>query len=148
MAMRPSSVTESSPSDPGTAFVAALAARDFAQLAGILAPDMRMRALIPPGPVELSGADAAAARFSTWFGAAEELDVVASGSEELADRLHVFYRLHVKRPDEPRTVIEQHLFCAVDAGLVTALDLVCSGFRPIDEYSSEWRHSMEVLAER
>jgi hypothetical protein len=35
--------------------VAALTERDFGRLVGTLAPDVRMRALIPPVPVELSG---------------------------------------------------------------------------------------------
>jgi hypothetical protein len=120
----------SSATDPGAALVAALAARDFDRLAGVLAPDTRMRALIPPGPVELSGAEPAAARFASWFGDAEWLEVVRSGSHEVGDRLHVFYRFRVKRSGNPSEVIEQHLFCAVDEGNITALDLVCSGFRP------------------
>jgi hypothetical protein len=31
-------------------------------------------------------------------------------------------------------VVEQHLLCAHDEGQITALDLVCSGFRP--EYAA------------
>jgi hypothetical protein len=120
----------SSATDPGATLVAALAARDFDRLAGVLATDTRMRALIPPGPVELSGAEPAAARFASWFGDAEWLELVHSGSDEVGDRLHVFYRLRVKRSGDPWKVIEQHLFCALDEGRITALDLVCSGFRP------------------
>ena len=89
-----------------------------------------MRALIPPGPVQLSGAQAAAARFASWFGEAEGLELAGSGSEEVSDRLHVSYRLRVQRPGDPWTIVEQHLFCALEDGLITALDLVCSGFRP------------------
>jgi hypothetical protein len=99
-------------------------------LVAALAPDVRMRALIPSGPVELSGAEPAAARFAFWFGESNELELVRSGSDEVGDRLHVFYRLRVKRPGDPWKVIEQHLFCALDEGRITALDLVCSGFRP------------------
>jgi hypothetical protein len=143
--MRPSSASEASPSDVGAVFVAALAERDFALLACILAPDVRMRALIPPGPLEASGADAAAARFSAWFGAADELEVLSSGSEEIGDRLHVFYRLRLRRQGEPRTTIEQHLFCALDEGFITAFDLLCSGFRSIEEYSGEWPHPKQPV---
>lgn len=89
-----------------------------------------MRALIPPGPIELSGAEAAAAKFSSWFGDAEELELVRAGSDTVADRLHVFYRLRVKKPGELRTIVEQHLICALEHDRITALDLVCSGFRP------------------
>ena len=35
--------------------VAALTERDFGRLARMFAPEVRMRALIPAGPVELSG---------------------------------------------------------------------------------------------
>ena len=120
----------SSATDPGATLVAALAERDFDRLAGTLAPDVRMRALIPPGPVELSGAMPAAARFATWFGESDGLELVLSGSDEIGDRLHVFYRLRVKRPGDEWKVIEQHLFCALEESRITALDLVCSGFRP------------------
>ena len=120
----------SSATDLGAMLVAALTERDFGRLAGTLAPEVRMRALIPPGPVELSGAEPAAARFASWFGEPERLKLVHSGSDEVGDRLHVFYRLRVKRPGDPWKVIEQHLFCALDEGCITALDLVCSGFRP------------------
>jgi hypothetical protein len=110
--------------------VAALTERDFGRLARTLAPEVRMRALIPSGCVELSGAEPAAARFASWFGEANGLELVRSGSDEVGDRLHVFYRLRVKRPGDPWKVIEQHLFCALNEGRITALDLVCSGFRP------------------
>jgi hypothetical protein len=110
--------------------VQALAGRDFDRLGGTLAPDVRMRALIPPGPVEVHGAQEVAARFSSWFGASERLELVQSSSDALSDRLHLSYRLRVKRPGDPWTVIEQHLFCTLDNGHITALDLVCSGFRP------------------
>lgn len=120
----------SSATDLGDELVAALAERDFDRLAGTLAQDVRMRALIPPGPVELSGAKPAAARFATWFGESDGLELVQSGCDEVGDRLHVFYRLRVKRPNDAWKVIEQHLFCALDDGHIAAVDLVCSGFRP------------------
>jgi hypothetical protein len=120
----------SSATDPTATLIAALAERDFPRLAGALAPDVRMRALIPPGPVELSGADAAAARFSAWFGGAEKLELVRSGSDGVSDRVHVFYTLRTKKPGEPWKLVEQHLLCTLDNGRIAAFDLVCTGFRP------------------
>jgi len=125
MSTRPSSAT-----DLGDALVTALAQRDFARLADTLTADVRMRALIPPGPVEVSGVEAAAAKFAAWFGDAEEFDLIRSGSDTVSDRLHVFYRLRVKKPGDLRKIVEQHLLCAFDDDRITALDLVCSGFRP------------------
>lgn len=110
--------------------MAAIADRDYPRLSGTLAPDVRMRALLPPGPVEVSGSEAAAAKFASWFGDAEELALVSWGSNAVADRLHVFYRLRVSQAGGLSKLVEQHLLCAFDSDQIGALDLVCSGFRP------------------
>jgi hypothetical protein len=125
--------TQPSPAtDPGTALIAALAERDFARLADTLTPDVRMRALIPPGPIEISGAEAAAAKFSSWFGNAEAFELIRSGSHTVADRQHVFYRLRVKKPGDVPKLVEQHLLCALEGDRISSLDLVCTGFRSGD----------------
>ena len=92
-----------------------------------------MRALIPPGLVEISGAEAAAAKFSSWFGDAEAFELVRSSSETFADRLHVSYRLRVTKPGNLPKLVEQHLLCALDGNRINGLDLVCTGFRPDEE---------------
>jgi hypothetical protein len=120
----------SSATDLGKTFVEALAARNFGWLADTLAPEVQMRALIPPGPVELSGAAAAAAKFEAWFGGSDRLELVRYGGDDVGDRLHVYYRLRTKNGGDPWRIIEQHLFCTLETGRITALDLVCSGFRP------------------
>jgi len=119
-----------SATDRGERFVAALAERDYSRLATNLAPNVRMRALIPPGPVEISGREATSAKFSGWFGDVEDLELVSSGSEAIADRLHVYYRLRVRKPGDVWKLLEQHLLCALDGDRIAALDLICSGFRP------------------
>ena len=113
-----------------TDLVTAVAQRDFPRLARSLAPEVRMRALLPPGPIEVSGAEGTAAKFSSWFGDAEEFEILRSGSEPVADRVHVFYRLRVKKPGDVRKIVEQHLLCAFDDEGISAIDLVCTGFRP------------------
>ena len=125
------STQPSSARDPGKGLIVALAERDFPRLAGMLTRDVRMRALIPPGLVELSGAEAVAEKFSSWFGDAEVFELIRSGSDRVADRLHVFYRLHVKKTGDVPEVVEQHVLCALDGERINALDLVCSGFRPL-----------------
>ena len=127
MNTQPSSATSA-----GTRLIAALIERDFPRLARTLTPDVQMRALIPPGLVEIFGAEAAAAKFSSWFGDAEEFELICSGSEPVADRVHVFYRLRVRKPGNTAKLVEQHLLCAFAGSQVNALDLVCSGFRPDD----------------
>ena len=99
----------SSATDRGQTFVAALAERDYSRLARTLAPNVRMRALIPPGPIEISGPEETSAKFSSWFG---------------------YYRLRLRKPGDVWKLVEQHLLCALDGDRITALDLICSGFRP------------------
>jgi hypothetical protein len=118
----------------GNEFLTALAERDFARLRRTLADRVRMRALIPTGPIELDGADAAAARFETWFGSpAAVLEVLNAASEPVGEVLHLTYRLqfddHPMRPGDGPRVIEQHLFSSVEEGRIALIDLVCSGFR-------------------
>ena len=125
MSMQPSSAT-----DPGRGFIAALVERDFTRLAGTLTPEVRMRALIPPGFVEITGAEAATAKFEAWFGDAEDLGLIRSGSDAVGDRLHVFYRLRVTKPGGVPKLVEQHLLCTLDSDRIDGLDLVCTGFRP------------------
>ena len=127
MSRQPSSATDTS-----TALIAALAARDFPRLAGAMTPDVRMRALIPPGLVEITGAEAAAAKFLSWFGNAEALELIRSGSDTVADRQHIFYRLRVKKSGDVPKLVEQHLLCALEGDRISSLDLVCTGFRSDD----------------
>lgn len=119
-----------SATDMGGAFVTALVDGDARRLAGTLAADVQMRALLPLGTIDVLGAEAVADKFVGWFATAEELELIRSDSEPVADRLHVSYRLRVKRPGDPWKVVEQHLLCAHDGASITTLDLVCSGFRP------------------
>ncbi len=127
------SMQQSSATDAGERLIAALAQRDFSLLAHRLTPDVRMRALIPPGVVELAGAEAAAAKFASWFGDAEAFELIHAGSEAVADRLHVSYRLRVKKPGNEPKLVEQHLLCALDGDRINGLDLVCTGFRPDEQ---------------
>jgi TusA-related sulfurtransferase/ketosteroid isomerase-like protein len=111
-------------------FVAAIAARDFEAIAGALAPDARFRYLIPPGPSQIAGAAAAAAKFLQWFGDADVLTLQNVRVEPLADRISARYRFQL-RGQEGWEVIEQQLYLDVDdAGRIAVIDLLCSGFRP------------------
>jgi hypothetical protein len=114
-------------------FLEGLTARDFEQLAGTFHPAVRFRALLPSGASEWHGRDAAAETLRSWFGAAERFDVVDATVGEVAGRLQLVWRIRLRPAPfeigEGWHLIEQHAF--VDAGdRITALDLVCSGFRP------------------
>jgi hypothetical protein len=114
-------------------FLEGLTARDFEHLAGTLDPGVRLRALLPGGPGEWHGREAAAAVLRSWFGAAERFDVVDATVGEVAGRLQLVWRIRLRPAPfdlgDGWHLIEQHAF--VDAAdRITGVDLVCSGFRP------------------
>lgn len=113
----------------GTRFAEAVAAQDESAIAACFTSGVEFRALVPPGLRERVGAVDAAAMVAGWFADSTELDLVASKSEEVGDRLHVAYRFEGVEDGRPY-IVEQHLYCALVGGLIERADLLCSGFRP------------------
>ena len=107
---------------------AAIAAQDGAAIAACFADHAEFLALTPPGLRERSGATEIAALIEGWFADSTELELVEETTAEVADRLHISYRLQGIEEGEAFTV-EQQLYCSVEAGRITRGDLLCSGFR-------------------
>ena len=113
-----------------TAIAAAVAGRDGVQLAAALADTVRLRALLPGGPIEEHGRDAVVARFGRWFGDMDTVDLVESAGEAVADRLLIHHRLDLARRST-RWACTQTSICKVNDGRLATIDLLCSGFREI-----------------
>jgi ketosteroid isomerase-like protein len=115
-------------------FAAAVAGRDRQRLAAALTETVRLRALLPGGPVEVHGRDDVAARFHGWFADFSTVEVVESAGQKVVDRLLIHYRLHVTQATT-RWVCTQTAVCKLVDGRLAVIDLLCSGFREIaDEY--------------
>ena len=117
----------------GGTFLEALANRDYQQMAATLAPRAQFRAMLPPGPMNWDGADAISGVFSSWFGEAEDFELVDAAVGEVGGRLHLSWRLRIRPAPfgigDGWHVIEQQAYA--DAGdTIDAIDLLCSGFRP------------------
>jgi hypothetical protein len=112
----------------GNRFVEAVAAQDESAIAACLAPGVELRALLPPGLRERTGAADAAALVAGWFADSTELDLIESRAEEIGDRLHLAYRFEGIRNSEPY-IVEQQLYCTVAGGVIERADLLCSGRR-------------------
>lgn len=117
----------------GGVFLEALARRDYRRMAAALAPNVRLRAMLPSGPMDWEGPDTVSGVFSSWFGQAEDFEVVDAAVGEVGGRLHLSWRLRVRPAPfgigDGWHVIEQHAY--VDAAdTVASIDLLCSGFHP------------------
>lgn len=115
----------------GRTFLEGLGARDFARLAASLAPDVRMRALLPPGVMECAGREEVAATFGSWFGDASDFELIDATVGEVGGRLLLSWRLRVRPAPfgigDGWHVIEQQA-CADAGTAIDTLDLLCSGF--------------------
>ena len=114
------------------ALAAAVARRD---VSAALTETVRLRALLPGGPIEEHGRADVAARFRSWFADFETVEVVASGAEVVAARLLIHYRLRLGRTTL-RWVCTQTAVCKVVDGRLAVIDLLCSGLREVEHASS------------
>jgi len=115
--------------DIGERWAAALRAADFAGLGRCLAPDVRVRAVLPSRFADASGRDEAVALLREWLGGERGFAVLAASSGMVGDVLQLGYRVRIGGP-EP-CLMEQHGYCRVGADGVADLRLVCSGWIPV-----------------
>lgn len=112
------------------ALVDGLAAQDFAAVRAALGPDVHLRALLPGGLREWTGADAVADRFERWFGHTEEFALVERGADVIAGRVRLRWRLRLQaeRLGPGWFVVEQVAYCDATEREITGLDLLCTGY--------------------
>jgi DNA-binding GntR family transcriptional regulator len=124
--------------DTAVEIATAVARRDPQRLAEALTETVRLRALLPGGPVEVHGRTDVAARFHAWFADFSTVEVVESTGEQVADKLLIHYRLHLTQATT-RWVCTQTAVCKVADGGLAVIDLLCSGFREVrdDEFDDE-----------
>jgi TusA-related sulfurtransferase len=109
---------------------AAITARDFRRLSGLLATDALLRYLTPDGSGTAAGPTEIAAKFARWFRGLDTVDVLEVLAERMADRTSLRYR-HRTHGHDRWALVEQQLYLDVDSdGRISSLDLLCSGFRP------------------
>jgi hypothetical protein len=112
---------------------AAVARRDLQRLSAALTETVRLRALLPGGPVESRGREDVVARFRGWFADFDTVQVLESAGEAVADRLLIHYRLGLSQ-GETRWLCTQTAVCKVVDGRLAVIDLLCSGFREIRDH--------------
>jgi fermentation-respiration switch protein FrsA (DUF1100 family) len=96
-------------------------------------PEARLRALLPLGLREWTGAEVIAGRFAGWFGDTEDFDLVEATVGEVGGRLHLHWRLRLRaeRLGAGWFTVEQQAYADTDeGGRIAQLDLLCTGYRP------------------
>ena len=112
-------------------FLEGLATQDFSHIAGTLADDAQLRALLPSGLKERNGPEQILATFRRWFGDVQDFELVDAVVGEIGPRLHLRWRARVQnaRLGEGWFVIEQQVYADTGRdGRIARLFLLCSGF--------------------
>jgi hypothetical protein len=115
--------------DVGERWAAALRAADFAGLGRCLAPDVRIRAVLPSRFADASGRDEAVALLREWLGGERGFTVLAASSGTVGDVLRLGYLVRISGPGP--CLMEQHGYCQLGPDGIADLRLVCSGWRPV-----------------
>jgi hypothetical protein len=113
-----------------TSVANAVADRALDRLGHLMTEEVRLRALLPGGPIEAYGRDDVLARFDDWFGAYDTVALADVAGDEVGDRVLVHYKL-VFDPDTAKRILTQTAVCTLHEGRVGRMDLVCSGFREL-----------------
>jgi len=77
-------------------FLECLAAQDFGRVGKALTADVKLRALLPGGLREWTGAETIAAVFATWFGDTEDFELLEAAVGDVGGRLHLHWRLRLQ----------------------------------------------------
>jgi hypothetical protein len=112
-------------------FLDGLVAQDFTAVGDALAPHVRLRALLPAGLWEWTGADVVTGRFERWFGDTEHFDPVEATVGEVGGRarLRWRFRLQARRLGTGCFVVEQSAYAELENGAgIAHLDLLCTGY--------------------
>ena len=110
---------------------ALVADRDLDRLGAHLTDEIRLRALLPGGPIEEHGRIAVLKRFDEWFGSYRTVVLEDAAGELVGDRLLVHYRLGFDPQSSPLALTQTWVSSVGEDGLLFRIDLVCSGFREV-----------------
>lgn len=108
----------------------ALSRRDFATFERCLAADARLRALVPPGPLDLHGPEAITDRFRRWFGGPDDFEMLEASASDIGSKHYLRWRIRMvagELPNQAR-VVEQHVY-TTGTDAIETVDLLCSGFQ-------------------
>lgn len=116
----------------GERFAHAIARRDRAGLAALLAADVDFKGLTPGRLWEAGTPDEVLdVVFGSWFEEHDHIDALAGveTGEPVGDTQRTSFRFNLTTPDGPH-VVEQQAYYREHDGRLNYLRIVCSGYRP------------------
>jgi len=117
--------------DLGSRFVAALAAKDTNRLVALFASDVDFRAMTPRRFWEADSPQQVVHEvLYEWFepkDVIERIDYVEAG--HAGDRERIDYRFLIRNPDGPFIVEQRAYFDVNEAGRISYMRTICSGYR-------------------
>lgn len=116
----------------GEEWIQAVLAKDFQALADLCHPAVRSRLMTPKRIDSLENASDLSRRAAGWFQDCSSLQMEQQRVEMVGEKLAIFYRLHVVENGQPY-VVEQQIYCTLQAERIDQLSLLCSGFQPAGE---------------
>ena len=121
--------------DLGSRFVAALAAKDTNRLVALFASDVDFRAMTPRRFWEADSPQQVVHEvLYEWFepkDVIERIDYVEAG--HAGDRERIDYRFLIRNPDGPFIVEQRAYFDVNEAGRISCMRTICSGYRRTTE---------------
>jgi hypothetical protein len=121
--------------DLGSRFVAALAAKDTSRLVALFASDVDCRAMTPRRFWEADSPQRVGHEvLYEWFepkDVIERIDYVEAG--HAGDRERIDYRFLIRNPDGPFIVEQRAYFDVNEAGRISYMRTICSGYRRTTE---------------
>jgi TusA-related sulfurtransferase len=118
----------------GESWVRTLAERDFGRLALLCQPDVRGRLLTPGAFDIVDNAQALEIKFQQWFGKSDLVRIEQTQIQRVGGKLSIFDRLLLREQGEWFEV-EQQISSFLREDLIGRLDLLCSGFQPVQALS-------------
>jgi hypothetical protein len=118
---------------PGERFARALRAKDRTALHRLLAERFDFQGLTPGRHWQATSSRQAVDEIilARWFGPDDHIEQLCSiSTDRVGDREHVAYRLRVRNLDG-EFLVEQQAYYAAEAGRITWMRVLCSGYRPI-----------------
>jgi len=119
----------SSASELASAYVNALGARDYETVRDLMAPQVRLRDLSPPGFTELTGVQEVLGYLSGFLDSFDEVELVETDAYDVGTVTYARARMRFVRSGSPERVLEQHHFLTVNEDRIVAIDELCSGLQ-------------------